>query len=128
MVRGTEPVATITARPSTICVSPSAPSTAIRPGPSRRPTPFTTATLRFFSSPDSPFTRPATTAFLRASAASQSKLASPTTTPKSPALRTVVITSAACSQLLAGMQPRNKQVPPTSSFSTRATSRPKLCA
>ena len=49
-------------------------------------------------------------------------------TPCSPAWLTVRNTSAACSSALAGMQPRCRQVPPTFSFSTRATDSPAEAA
>ena len=48
--------------------------------------------------------------------------------PMAEASRVTSATSAACSSALVGMQPRCRQVPPTLSFSMRATERPSSAA
>src|SRR3954452_22974833 len=49
-------------------------------------------------------------------------------TPKFAPSRAASATSPACSSALVGMQPRWRQVPPSLSFSTRATDRPSCAA
>ncbi len=49
-------------------------------------------------------------------------------TPNCSLSRAASATSAACSSALVGMQPRCRQVPPSLSFSTRATLRPSSAA
>ena len=122
MARGTEPVHRIVARPFSVC-----PSTETAPSAVSFPSPMITCTLRRLSNPESPPCNCLTMPALRVLAAGQSGSAttpSGSFTPCAPAWFTVRKTSAACSSALAGMQPRCRQVPPTFSFSTRATVRP----
>ena len=118
MLRGTEPVEMITARPRRVC-----PSTSTAPSAVSRPCPATTVTLRRLSRVDRPPTSLSTTPVVRCSTRDQSGRKPPSPCgmmPKSAAWLAVRYTSAVCSSALAGMQPRFRQVPPTVSRSTMA--------
>ena len=123
-VRGTEPAASTTLRPTTTRPASSPSTTVTRcPGP-RVPVPDSVVTLRPFNRPASPFQSLSTTAFLRSWLTAKSTVTPSTLMPNSPELPTVRRTAAVSRNSLAGMQPRCRQVPPTLSRSTIAIDMP----
>jgi len=108
------------------CVSP---ATSTFPPPRSLPAPLSTVTLFFFMRNSTPLPFFMTMRFLRFTMAARSALRAETSTPPMPYSARSDIWSyrwAVSSQVLAGMQPRRRQVPPrpAGSFSTMAVARP----
>ncbi len=106
---------------TTVADSSNRSPTASRPGPSNRASPSTKLRFLIFPTPRyAPSRIGFTTSSLRRTIACRSAFASPTTIPNSAARRTWCMIFAEWIMVLVGMQPRFRQVPPRSSFSTNA--------
>ena len=123
---GLEPVARTIALSAASVRSPSSVFTTRVLASLRWPVPAMTSTPRFFSEPCRPFQLVSTIFCLNDRTRSMSTPSKVALTPYSPAVCACSATSAACSSALVGMQPQCRQVPPTLSFSTRATFMPEL--
>ena len=128
--RGAEPAARISFSQRTRVFSSPECSTSTA-GPGRTvPVPRQIVTAFFFSSSSTPARSCCTMVSFRASRSSGSgeRALSSAGTPYSPAWPSRLYTSALFSSALVGMQPRFRQVPPRSSFSTSTTEAPSCAA
>ena len=97
-------------------------------GPVKTASPLTTWTLFMRSSALTPEVSLSTTEARKAWTFSQSTRTSAPMMPMFPLQVAASYTSELCSMALVGMQPRFRQVPPSSSFSTRVTLAPSWAA
>src|SRR5690349_11544541 len=104
------------------------PPTSTVVGEVSRPSPSITVIPRALSWPCSPLNSRSTTPSLYLLTPPMSTPSSVVRTPNCSPSRAESATSAACSSALVGIQPRCRQVPPTLSFSTRATDFPSVAA
>ncbi len=137
---GSEPLARMTASPSTARAAAAAPgppppsslvtgSTTTRRGPSRRPRPATISTLRCLSMCSTPPRSCSTDACLWAIIAATSRRGgAASSTPNSPPRRASRSLAAVATSAFVGTQPRLRQVPPISRASTSVTSAPSCAA
>ena len=124
---GTEPVAAMMWS-AVSSFSPSSPLNRTRPVPRMVPVPRSRSTLAALNIPSIPPRSFALTSRLRWKMAFISKWMPSAPTPKGAPFLMPAMISEECSRVLVGMQPRLRQVPPTSRFSMTAVRRPCLAA
>ena len=108
-----EPAATMAWSKDTVVVEPSSARTESRCAPAKRASPWTTCTLRCLAMPVTPLTSLATTPSFHVRSASTSTSGLANAMPCSLICSASVITFAACSSALDGMQPTFRHTPPS---------------